>query len=52
MATQHILRIPRSDDPSEFVLIKASNSGKSELDLTLIATEGENPYAGSGRSNF
>ncbi|WEW56326.1 hypothetical protein PRK78_001769 [Emydomyces testavorans] len=49
MVNEQILRIERSDSPEAFVLINVSKAGKSELDLRLIATEGENPYVGSGR---
>lgn len=47
MDEQHILRIPRSDDPENFVLINVRKTGKSALDLKLVATEGEDPYVGS-----
>lgn len=42
-----VVRIPRSDNANEFVLVHISSSGKAALDLKLIATEGENPYVGS-----
>ena len=45
---QQILRIPRSDSPDSFVLVNVTRTGKSELDLKLVATEGEDPYVGSG----
>ncbi|KAK2766174.1 hypothetical protein FQN54_007690 [Arachnomyces sp. PD_36] len=47
METQQILRIPRSDDPESFVLVNVARNGKSQLDLKLVATEGEDPYVGS-----
>ncbi|EEP79223.1 predicted protein [Uncinocarpus reesii 1704] len=47
MAPERVLRIPRSDSLDEFILIKTSKSGKNKLDLSLVATEGENPYTGS-----
>lgn len=45
-----VLRIPRSDDPTTFVLVHVSRSGKAPLDLKLVATEGESPYVGAGAS--
>ncbi|EFW22848.1 hypothetical protein D8B26_006418 [Coccidioides posadasii str. Silveira] len=51
MAPERILRIPRSDSPEDFVLVKVSRSGKNELDLSLVATEGEDPYAGSVKTS-
>ncbi|KAL1967238.1 hypothetical protein VTN77DRAFT_3284 [Rasamsonia byssochlamydoides] len=42
-----VLRIPRSDDPTTFVLVHVSRSGKAALDLKLVATEGESPYVGA-----
>ncbi|OJD15157.1 hypothetical protein AJ78_04582 [Emergomyces pasteurianus Ep9510] len=50
MAKETILRIQRSDSPGDFVLVKVARSGSSELDLKLIATEGEAPYRGSVKS--
>ncbi|KAK2854396.1 hypothetical protein FQN49_005135 [Arthroderma sp. PD_2] len=47
MSSESILRIPRSDSSGDYVLIKVSKSGSSDLDLQLVGTEGENPYAGS-----
>ncbi|KAF3479568.1 uncharacterized protein GIQ15_06544 [Arthroderma uncinatum] len=47
MTNESILRIPRSDASGDYALIKVSKSGSSHLDLQLVGTEGENPYAGS-----
>ncbi|KAL6720223.1 hypothetical protein ACLMJK_002144 [Lecanora helva] len=44
MASQHILRIPRSDSVEDFVIVYVSSRGSSSLDLELLATEGEHPY--------
>ncbi|BCR90860.1 uncharacterized protein ACHE_60746S [Aspergillus chevalieri] len=50
MPTEHnttsspqILRIPRTDDPDSYVLLRVI---KSRSDLDIVATEGENPYTG------
>lgn len=48
MTKETILRIQRSDSLGDFVLVKVARSGRSELDLTLVATEGEAPYWGLG----
>ena len=45
-----VLRIQRADSAEDFVLIKASPSGKHALDLDLLATEGSSPYVGKGAS--
>ncbi|EEQ91951.1 hypothetical protein RJZ56_006201 [Blastomyces dermatitidis] len=50
MAKETILRIPRSDSPGDFILVKVTRPGSSELDLKLVATEGEAPYRGSVKS--
>lgn len=45
MASDHVLRIPRSDNEGDFVLVNITSSvGPSALDLKLLATEGESPY--------
>ena len=44
MASEHILRIPRSDSQGDFVLVSTSSNGSSPLDLKLLATEGDSPY--------
>jgi hypothetical protein len=43
-----VLRIQKSDDPEAYVLVHVSPSGKAPLDLKLVATEGDYPYATSG----
>ncbi|EER40523.1 conserved hypothetical protein [Histoplasma capsulatum var. duboisii H88] len=50
MRKETILRIQRSDSLGDFVLVKVARSGRSELDLTLVATEGEAPYRGLVKS--
>ncbi|OJD24918.1 hypothetical protein ACJ73_03720 [Blastomyces percursus] len=50
MVKETILRIPRSDSPGDFVLVKVTRPGSSELDLKLAATEGEAPYRGLVKS--
>lgn len=44
-----ILRIPRSDDPESYVLLRVTKLRPASLDLDIAATEGENPYTGSIR---
>ncbi|KAL8649307.1 MAG: hypothetical protein Q9210_004476 [Variospora velana] len=44
MASEHVLRIPRTDNPGEYVLLNTSSCGSSPLDLKLLATEGTEPY--------
>ncbi|KAL1958337.1 hypothetical protein VTO42DRAFT_4654 [Malbranchea cinnamomea] len=45
--SEHILRIPRSDSEEDFVLVQITSRSSSNLDLKLVATEGEVPYVGS-----
>ncbi|KAJ5381040.1 uncharacterized protein N7496_003468 [Penicillium cataractarum] len=47
MSAPQVLRIPRSDEPHSYVLVHVSQTGQAPLDLSLTATEGENPYATS-----
>lgn len=43
-----VLRIPRTDDPESYVLVHITRTSSSLVDLNIIATEGENPYIGTG----
>ncbi|CEJ62077.1 hypothetical protein PMG11_10589 [Penicillium brasilianum] len=47
MSAPQVVRIPRSDEPHSYVLVHVSRAGQAPLDLSLTATEGENPYAAS-----
>lgn len=42
-----ILRIPRTDEPDSYVLLRVT---KSSSDLAVVATEGESPYTGYSES--
>ncbi len=44
MASEHVLRLPRSDSVGDYVLVNVTSNGSSPLDLKLLATEGESPY--------
>lgn len=44
MAPEHVLRIPRTDSPGDFILLNTTSNGSSPLDLQLLATEGSEPY--------
>lgn len=45
MACDHVLRISRSDNEGEYVLVNVTSSADpSASDLMLLATEGESPY--------
>jgi hypothetical protein len=48
MASERLLRIPMSGGTGEYVLVNVSSSGRSQLDLNLVATEGSSPFALSG----
>ena len=45
-----VLKFPRSDDKSSFVLLQATPKGSKQLDLKLVGTEGEEPYVASCKS--
>ncbi|POR34135.1 Uncharacterized protein TPAR_05641 [Tolypocladium paradoxum] len=45
MASTRVLKFPRSDDESKCVLIQVTPAGRKPLDLKLVATEGDEPYA-------
>ena len=45
MAAEYVLRISRSDNEGEYVLVNVTSpAGSSTPDLKLLATEGESPY--------
>ena len=48
MASDHVLRIPRSDIQDEHVIVNVSSNGPALLDLTLVGTEGTTPYLKNG----
>lgn len=48
MASERLLRIPRSDHAGAFVLVNVKRAGNPDLDLELVATEGDAPYVLSG----
>ena len=50
MEAEHILRVPRSDNEGDYVLINVTSKGKNLLDLKLLATEGEAPYIAESES--
>ncbi|KAE8375878.1 hypothetical protein BDV26DRAFT_266802 [Aspergillus bertholletiae] len=49
LSLSHVLRVPRTDDPGSFVLVHVTRTGSSLVDLSITATEGENPYTGTVR---
>ncbi|KAH7154998.1 hypothetical protein B0J13DRAFT_654517 [Dactylonectria estremocensis] len=51
MAPTRILRFPRSDDESAFVLVQVTSKGSRALDLKMVGTEGEAPYIASCKSS-
>ena len=48
MASDHVLRIPRSDIQGEYVIVSVNSNGPALLDLQLIGTEGTTPYLETG----
>lgn len=44
MSSQQILRFSRDDQEGGYVLVNVASEGPSDLDLKLLATEGESPY--------
>ncbi|TWU78730.1 hypothetical protein ED733_006480 [Metarhizium rileyi] len=49
MTANRVLKFPQSDDESSFFLVQVSSKGSKPLDLKLLGTEGEAPYACSLR---
>jgi len=51
MSTNRVLRLRRSDvkNSDQVILINLRGRGPRELDFDLLGTEGENPYAGTGK---
>jgi hypothetical protein len=51
MSDQRIVRLARSDPTTDstFALVHVKHSGSHPLDLKLLASEGENAYAGSSK---
>ncbi|KAL8937246.1 MAG: hypothetical protein Q9216_004523 [Gyalolechia sp. 2 TL-2023] len=47
MASENVLRLPRTDSPGDYILLNTSSNGSSPLDLKLLATEGLEPYVKS-----
>ena len=44
MASEHVLRIARTDSKGDYVLLNISSNGSTPLDLKLLATEGTAPF--------
>lgn len=40
----HVLRLRRTDQPDNFVLLHSQQNGPAVLDLRLVGTDGENPF--------
>ena len=52
-SSPRVLKIARSDvDDHSCILLHVSSDGPAPLDLRLLATEGSNPYVGSGETQF
>ncbi|KAG6033478.1 hypothetical protein E4U41_006902 [Claviceps citrina] len=52
MASQKVLKFPRTDQDSSFVLVHVAPRGSKPLDLKLVGTEGSAPYACSQWQNI
>ncbi|ODH30952.1 hypothetical protein ACO22_03519 [Paracoccidioides brasiliensis] len=50
MPKENLLRIKRSDSPGDYILVHVTRPGTEDLDLKLVATEGEAPYRASVKS--
>ena len=48
----HVFRIRRTDSDGDFVFLNVSSNGPASLDLRLLATEGESPYATESTSRL
>lgn len=50
MPPDRILKFPRSDNKSLFVLVQVTSNGSNPLDVKLVATEGEAAYVTTCKS--
>ena len=48
MAANWIVKLPRSEDGDEPILLHVTQKKSHDLDLDLLATEGEAVYKGKG----
>lgn len=51
MASTRVVKFPRSDDASSFILVQITPKGSKPLDVKLVGTEGEEPYVASCKSS-
>lgn len=49
MATEHILKIPRSEDEGNFVMLNIKSDGIKPLDIALLATDGDSAWASTSK---
>ncbi|KAM0250899.1 hypothetical protein ACHAQJ_008433 [Trichoderma viride] len=49
MTAPRVIKLPRDDDESAYALIQVTQQGSKPLDVKLVGTEGEAPYATSLR---
>ncbi|KAL8791378.1 MAG: hypothetical protein Q9195_005916 [Heterodermia aff. obscurata] len=47
MANEHILKVPRSEDEGNFVMLNIKSNGNKPLDIALLATDGDSAWASS-----
>lgn len=45
MTASRVIKLPRDDDESAYVLIQVVQKGSKPLDVKLVGTEGAAPYA-------
>ena len=45
-SSERVIQIPRSDKSKQHVILNVRTNGKGDLDVRLLATEGESPYIG------
>ena len=52
MATEHILKVPRSEDEGNFILLNIKSNGNKPLDIAFLATDGDNAWASSSEHYY
>ena len=45
MANEHILKVPRSEDEGNYIMLNIKSNGNKPLDMALLATDGDTAWA-------
>ena len=45
MTAEHVLKVPRSEDEGNSIILNVRSNGSKPLDLALLATDGDSAWA-------